>query len=297
MTPPTAGALVLALIAAAAHAAPPLPAPVQEMTDAAAARCREAGGALSLAPDYARPADLNGDGLDDYLVDSIGLVCEGTGAGFCGPEGCPVAVWLSSPGGHRRVWSGTARASYLNTSTEPPGIVIERGGEFCDPPRAAAETCETRLDLADAASAEGDGAQDRSAGTATDRPEGWTLRATPGSEPVAVAPLPAPLRDMALFCLSGQPFIALVPETEAALTETVQVSFAFSGETLSGTARREASAGNSYVIDEAGARIARALAGPDASVDLELDGTPLGTVSLAGSSRTIRTALDDCLKL
>lgn len=295
MTLRAAGLLgaVLMGAASAALAAPPLPAPIQAMTDAAAAECREAGGALSLAPDYARPADLDGDGRDDYLVDFIGLACEGAGpgAGFCGAEGCPVSVWLSSSGSYARAWSGTTRASYLDTLAEPPGIVIELDGALCDPPRAAAATCEKRLDFAAARSAEAGGEAE------ADRPEGWTLRAAPGSETAAVAPLPAPLRDMALFCLSGQPFLALVPEAGADLPESIRVSFGFSGETLSGTARREASAGGAYVIGEAGARIARALAGPDAAVDLGLDGTPLGPLSLTGSSRTIRAALDACLKL
>ncbi|TPE50501.1 hypothetical protein [Amaricoccus solimangrovi] len=276
--------VLLALSALPALAAPPLPAPIRGMTDEAFAECRSAGGAPSLAADYARPADLNGDGTEDFLVDFVGLTCAGADGHFRGPDGFPVSVWLSGPGGHVRAWSGTALESRLETETDPPGVIVRLAGASCDPPGTGA--CERRLDLAAPAGA----------GAASGRPGGWSLRAAPGPAPVAVAPMPGPLRDMALFCLSGRPFLALMPAPGASLPETITLSFRFSDRTLTATARHEATAGEAHVIDLATTPLAQALAGRDSAVDVALGEKPLGTLSLAGSSKAIRGALEGCLR-
>lgn len=282
-------ALLTALLVSAAlpAGAQSLPAPIQQVTDDAFAECRDAGGSPSLLADYARTADLNGDSVDDYLIDFIGLNCAGAESYFCGSAGCPVSVWLSTPAGFEHAWSGPAQASRIDTSTTPPGVVVALHGQFCDPPRVGADGCEQRITLAAAPAAPAE---------ETPRPKGWSLRAVPGSTPVALAAGPAPLRDLALFCLSGAPFLAAVPETEMT-RETLDLGFAFTDRTVAARARREPSAGGAYVVDLGTVPLAQALAGRDARATVTLDGKTLGELSLAGSSKAIRGALASCLKI
>lgn len=278
----------LACAAAVPAAALTLPAPIQKVTDAAFAECRDADGAPSLLADYARSADLNGDGADDYLIDFVGLSCDGAASYFCGSAGCPVSVWVSTPAGYEMAWSGPAQASWIDTATTPPGVVVALHGQFCDPPRAGVDGCEQRVALAAAPAepAPGEPARD----------PGWSLRAVPGSTPVAVSGAPAPLRDIALFCLGDAPFLAVVAEPPPP-GDTLDLGFGFAGRTLTVTARREPSAGGAYVIDLGETPLAQALAGRDSTAAITLGGVALGDLSLSGSSKAIRGALASCAPL
>jgi hypothetical protein len=119
----------------------------------------------------------------------------------------------------------------------------------------------------------------------------------PGSTPVAVSAAPAPLRDIALFCLGEAPFLALVTDTPPPPGDTLRLGFGFAAKTLAATARREPSAGGAYVVDLSAIPLAQALAGRDARATITLEGAALGELSLAGSSKAIRAALASCLPL
>lgn len=127
--------------------------------------------------------------------------------------------------------------------------------------------------------------------------EGWTLRAAANSSPVAVLDGPGNLQNLALFCLSGQPFLALVfhqppkPETLA-----LDFDLAAAGR-IRLAVRREPSAGDAYLALLRDQPLAQALAGRDTSARLAIDGTAAGTLPLAGSTATIRAALASCLPL
>lgn len=279
----------LACCLALPAAAQTLPAPIQAVTDAAFAECRDVGGTPSLLADYARSADLNGDGTDDWLIDFVGLNCAGAESYFCGSAGCPVSVWVSTPRGYESAWSGPAQASRIDTSATPPGVVVALHGQFCEPPRDGPEGCEQRIALAAAP-------ETAPAGAEPPRPAGWSLRAVPGSTPVAVSAGPAPIHDIAIFCLAGAPFLAVVPEAPPP-GELLRLGFGFSSGTLGVTARREPTAGNAYVIDLRATPLAQQLAGRDSRVAVTLEGAALGELSLAGSSKAIRSALAACLPL
>ncbi len=122
---------------------------------------------------------------------------------------------------------------------------------------------------------------------------GWTLRAASGGERVALADGPGRVADIAAFCLAGAPWLTLdlEPAPEA---ERVRVDFGFSGGRVEADALREAGAGGAYVIELAEGPLAGLLAGGDAQATLGIDGTQQGFLSLAGSSRAIRAALEDC---
>lgn len=127
--------------------------------------------------------------------------------------------------------------------------------------------------------------------------DGWTLRAAANSSPVAVLDGPGNLQNLALFCLSGQPFLALVfhqpPKPEAL---ALDFDLAAAGR-IHLAARREPSAGDAYLAALRDQPLAQALAGRDTSARLAIDGTAAGTLPLAGSTATIRAALAPCLPL
>lgn len=122
---------------------------------------------------------------------------------------------------------------------------------------------------------------------------GWTLRAVQGADPVAVSTGPGAIRDVMLFCLSGAPFLAL-RLSESRDAASLNVGFTFSDGGLTAPAGREAGLDGAYVIDLAAHPVAERLAGRDSRVDISLDGTPQGTLSLSGSSRAIPGALAGC---
>ena len=70
--------------------------------------------------------------------------------------------------------------------------------------------------------------------------------------------------------------------------------FAFSQGPLEVTAGYESTAGGAYVVALADSPLAARLAGRDREVEVEVDGKPEGTLSLAGSTKALRGALADC---
>jgi hypothetical protein len=122
------------------------------------------------------------------------------------------------------------------------------------------------------------------------------LRDVPGSSPVAVSDGPGAIASLAVFCLSDLPWLAATLR-EPLPAETARIEFAFAGETVSGEARREDSAGGALVLELAEGSLARMLAGRDTSARVSLDGAGQGELSLRGSTRAIRGALEGCLDL
>jgi hypothetical protein len=122
---------------------------------------------------------------------------------------------------------------------------------------------------------------------------GWTLRQATGSSPVALGGGPGQVVSVAAFCLGGSPWLALEldPAPEAA---SIRADFGFTGTRVEAEALREDGAGGAYVIELADSPLAGLLAGSDSVAALGLDGTQQGPLSLAGSTRVIRAALEDC---
>jgi hypothetical protein len=156
--------LVAALAAGgAAWAGTDLPEAVAAFTQENLDACRGAGGTPSLqglgfpgagqtaevhAP-YATTAELNGDGVPDYVTDLAGLECANAWSYFCGSAGCPVTVWLSGPGGHSVGWGGSAQTWRLDGAE----VVLSLHGQLCTPPRMGAEGCEVAMNFAGQAGA------------------------------------------------------------------------------------------------------------------------------------------------
>ena len=123
-------------------------------------------------------------------------------------------------------------------------------------------------------------------------PAGWTLRRVPGASPVALGGGVGAIASLAGFCLQGQPFLAVTFRERPAADE-VTLDFAFSQGSLEVPAGFEPTAGGAYVV-AADSQLSERLAGRDTEVAVKLDGAAQGSLSLAGSTKAIRGALEDC---
>lgn len=94
-------------------------------------------GVAGVDPEFLRRADVDGDGVNDAILDYMGLTCDGARA-FCGTGGCSQEVWLGDPSGPYRLLVGGLIEAILLPA---PGLVTLRlDGGACG--RAGAEHCE-----------------------------------------------------------------------------------------------------------------------------------------------------------
>jgi len=302
---PLSAALALALLAPPASAQG-LPPALEGFADEQAAACREAGGEPRIGPAFATAVDLDGEGRLDYIVDLAGIECAGAWSLFCGSAGCPVSVWLAGPDGHARVWGDYAQGWEIVGAGAETALLVHRHGTACPGNATGVEPCSQRLAFAAgavAAEAEaGAGTQALAAAPAMTLPDpepaGWTLRAVPDGDPVAVAAGPGLAERLAIFCLGGRPWLAVSLEGgPGPATLTVDFTFARAGTAAGGEARSEAGAGGAYVLDLADGKLGHLLAGRDVEARLAIAGTDQGALSLQGSTRAIRDALAPCLAL
>ena len=118
----------------------------------------------------------------------------------------------------------------------------------------------------------------------------------PGGTPVAVSDGPGAVATVAVFCLGGQPWLA-ARMREAPAAETSEIGFAFAAQTVSSAARREDSAGGALIVELADRPLAGLLSGRTARRRSSVDGAEQGVLSLRGSTRAIRGALESCMAL
>ncbi|MBP7242910.1 hypothetical protein [Amaricoccus sp.] len=286
-----------------------LPGPIAAFAAERSAECTELGGTPRVGPAFATPVDLTGDGTPDYVVDLAGMECANAWSAFCGSAGCPVSVWLAGPEGLRQEWSDYAQGWSIVAVGAEAGLTVERHGAACPGAASGAETCSERLSFAGAPAAPAPTPQAPAEATAADAvaspvaeaaamgapaAEGWTVRQMADGSQVAVAAAPGAFSTIAVFCLSGQPWLAASLD-EPIAAETAQVEFTASGATISSPARREAGAGGALVIELAERPLLDLLL-ERSRTDVRLDGVAQGTLSLRGSTRAIRAALAPCLR-
>lgn len=124
--------LLLAGAAASAQTRNGLPPAVQKDLAGTEAICREVGGRPLPSPQWLTAADLNGDGLADYLVQEGEFRCEGQAALFSGTAGSRMSVYLSRPSGDAiqvlTVWGFGAR---LDASRRPTLLQLSVEGPLC----------------------------------------------------------------------------------------------------------------------------------------------------------------------
>lgn len=95
-----------------------------------------AGGATSVEPGFVKLADVDGDGLNDLLIDYMGLVCDGM-RGYCGTGGCSQEIWLADRRGPYRLL--LADQIILIELPAPGRLRLTRDGGWCG--LSGAEIC------------------------------------------------------------------------------------------------------------------------------------------------------------
>lgn len=298
-------ALLLATLPALAQGLPPA---IAAHGAEASAQCAEMGGSPKIGPAFATAVDLTGDGTPDHVVDLAGIECANAWSALCGSAGCPVSVWIETPQGSERRWSDQAQSWTIDGAGPRMAVVVTRHGPACPGAAPGAETCSERLTFdaaapapAPAPAAGGLGPAPRPAAGAPVAPEapsapGWSLRAVPGGSPVAVSQGAGAVATLAVFCLSGEPFLAATWAGQPA-PGTARLGFGFAGGEVTLPARREDGAGGALVIALRGEALASRLSGRDRATDLSVDGAAQGRLSLKGSTRAIRGALEACMPL
>jgi hypothetical protein len=100
--------------------------------------CRDAGGGRArFTASFLRRVNLSPDGVDDFIIDNAGIECPGALSYFCGTGGCGVEVHVSTPSGHRRVFSDYARAIRLEQGEGRQLLVLDVHGTQCGQAGAA----------------------------------------------------------------------------------------------------------------------------------------------------------------
>lgn len=117
-----------------------LPVEVQKHIAGLAKSCKEMGGKPSKSPGLLSFADLNADGIVDYIVDVQQFNCEGAGASAFtnGQSGSDVSVYAGTPDGQaRQAFAGSVYSVQLDKAAEPPKLTVGVAGLACGQKNAA----------------------------------------------------------------------------------------------------------------------------------------------------------------
>jgi hypothetical protein len=88
--------------------------------------------------------DINGDGIDDYILDYSKFECGGSSTFFCGTAGCLTQVFASLPdGGYVKVLGENVRNIKFRRIKGRPAMIIDLHGSACG--RAGAAPCSMTL--------------------------------------------------------------------------------------------------------------------------------------------------------
>lgn len=135
------GLAALAATATPAQPRPPGYAPASVTKDVLElhAMCREAGGKPGRSPGLIQMADLNGDGLADYVVDINSYNCEGAPSAMgAGQSGAVVSIYVAGPGNTaRKVWNGLAFEAKIEGAGAKRRVWLAIQGRDCGQKNAA----------------------------------------------------------------------------------------------------------------------------------------------------------------
>ena len=95
--------------------------------------CRNFGGKPGNSPDMLRSADLNGDGVRDYVTDLNNYRCDGAASAMgSGQSGAAVTVYVGGPTNSAiQVWAGTVHASKIETTAGKSRLWVDVAGGSC----------------------------------------------------------------------------------------------------------------------------------------------------------------------
>lgn len=129
-------ALALVPLAAGAQQLPPnLPAPVRAAIEENIKVC---SGKVELSAGFISEKDINGDGVNDFIVEYGSFVCDGSQSFFCGTGGCTTQVFASLPGGKFvTVLDENVRDLKFSKIKGRPAMVLDLHGSACGKPGVA----------------------------------------------------------------------------------------------------------------------------------------------------------------
>lgn len=300
---------VIALIATAEGAmAQGLPAAAAAQRDEWFAECRSFGGRPEAGPEFATLRDLNGDGVDDVVLSVNGMNCNGAYTALCPGQACPLAVFLSGPGGHRRAFRETVHGWQLLPAGGAAAFEAQWLPSHCGPRPHTRDGCAARYaisgqrvtEVSATAAPRQAAPQGQQGGRQAAAPGGaapagaWQLRPVQGRGDAAMAEGPGVVAAMALFCNGPVPMAAFTLRALPPPGQTV-VTFAFAaGRVDAAIAPAPGGPRNVWYAPLNASRLPRLLAGSEASVPLLINGGQQGRLSLAGSTAAIRAALTPC---
>ncbi|WP_439578221.1 hypothetical protein [Elioraea sp.] len=296
--------VILAVLAAEPAAAQPEP--IARTNAESFQACREAGGTPSLNPGYETRVDLNGDGIEDYILDFQQFTCANAWSYFCGSAGCPLAVFISSGGGFKNQSLGHVQGWRLIQGS-PPVIEVSLHGAMCRAGGIGSEGCTRAFawngrELAQLGGPARPPAQPAPAPQAArppppPSPGDWSLRPVAGRTPVATVAGPGVIHSVSLLCFNGAPVVALALRGRPSVSRaTVTFLFPTLGRVDHPIGQQPGGGQNVWYADLRRSRLPQFLAGRDSQATVAINGARQGTMSLRGSTASIRSALESCYR-
>ncbi|GJD53715.1 hypothetical protein OPKNFCMD_6493 [Methylobacterium crusticola] len=125
-----AAVVLLASLSPRAVEAQPLPPQVQTDIDGDIRECKPQK--AMFGDRFITRKDVNGDGIQDYILDYAAFKC-GDNAGFyCGSAGCVTTVYASiSRGGYVKVLNENVRAVRFKAVGGTPAMILDLHGSSC----------------------------------------------------------------------------------------------------------------------------------------------------------------------
>ncbi len=115
---------------ALAHVDAALPSIVQAEIKSSQSSCAPEHSVLM--PGFVAERDINGDGVEDYILDYGKFECGGNSGFFCGTAGCLVQVFASLPGGkYVKALDENVRSMKFGAIKGRPAIILDLHGSAC----------------------------------------------------------------------------------------------------------------------------------------------------------------------
>jgi hypothetical protein len=126
------------MLCAVAVAAEP-PALVAESIAEASKTCTDVGGKPAEGAGFATVRDLDGNGVEDWVLDFERFECDGAASLFCGTGGCTLEIYLGRDGTWQKVFADNVRSYKLVKRGKRPAIAVSLHGSACG--RAGVHDC------------------------------------------------------------------------------------------------------------------------------------------------------------